>query len=484
MQLKQKIKAYILIIEAPYRLFGYFALGAVIVIHGFHEIRDDYTVLLIALLYPLIYALHTRLIRAFKQKNKKWNFPVISTVIDTFVLLLTLYYLKFNFLISFFAMITILFAIYINYRKNIILYILGVFFLISLIITGYNLIDIKKELMDINSTRLVLNLFLFTAFIFFGVYLLTEKITESRKRELEYRQKLLQYLDFSHQISHYTPPQLWQAIFRGEYQAKLEYKRKKLTIFFSDIQGFTELSEKLIAEDLAYILNEYLAHMTVIATQYNATIDKFMGDGILLFFGDMDSQGIERDARNCVDMAIAMRQQMKILRERWKNMGHPELHIRMGISTGYCHVGNYGSAERMAYTLVGREVNLASRIQSDALVDEILLSDSTYQLVSNDFLCIEKEPIRYKGIAEPIRTWQVVERYESSSRYNTHRWFDFEYKGFHLILDLNEVRHMEYNLLINTLEEMIARIKLQDKLTNKDGVVELTDKDRIIEDKT
>lgn len=224
--------------------------------------------------------------------------------------------------------------------------------------------------------------------------------------------------------------------------------------------------------------------MTIIATQYNATIDKFMGDGILLFFGDMDSQGVEKDALNCVDMAIAMRQQMKILRERWKNMGHPELHIRMGISTGYCHVGNYGSAERMVYTLVGREVNLASRIQSNASVDEILLSDSTYQLVSNDFLCIEKAPIRYKGIAEPIRTWQVVERYESSSRYNTHHWFDFEYKGFHLILDLNEVKHMEYNLLINTLEEMIARIKLQDKLTNKDGVVELTSKDRIMEDKS
>lgn len=480
MRLKQNIQLFVQNIKAPYRLLGYWSLGAVAVIYHFH--RDDFQISLLIFggLYPIAYVLHMQLILSLKIRYKKWNLPVLSTAIDTFVFLLTLLYIQFNFIISFFATIMVLYAIYINYKKTFILHILSIVFLITLVLVGYGLVDIKKDVEEIESTKFILYLFILTTFVFSGIYLLSEKMLQGRKRELEYKKQLTHYMDFAQQISHYTPPQLWQAILRGEYQAKVEYKRKKLTIFFSDIQGFTELSEKLIAEDLAYILNEYLAHMTMIATRYNATIDKFMGDGILLFFGDMDSQGIEKDARNCVDMAIAMRQQMKILRERWKQMGHPALHIRMGISTGYCHVGNYGSGERMAYTLVGREVNLASRIQSNASVDEILLSDSTYQLVSNDFLCIEKEPLRYKGIAEPIRTWQVVERYESSSPYNTHQWFDFEYKGFHLILDLNEVKHMEYNLLINTLEEMVARIKLQDKLTNKDGIVELTEKDKIV----
>ncbi len=155
---------------------------------------------------------------------------------------------------------------------------------------------------------------------------------------------------------------------KGESEAKIEYKRKKLTIFFSDIQGFTELSETLIPDDLAFLLNDYLSHMTEIAKQYEATVDKFMGDAILIFFGDPNSQGVEQDAKTCVDMAIAMRQQMKLLRERWVKMGYPPLHIRMGISTGYCHVGNYGAAHRMAYTIVGRDANLAARLQSAAEV--------------------------------------------------------------------------------------------------------------------
>ena len=88
----------------------------------------------------------------------------------------------------------------------------------------------------------------------------------------------------------------------ADTEAKIEYKRKKITVFFSDIQGFTELSETLIPDDLAFVLNDYLSHMTEIAKQYGATIDKFMGDAILIFFGDPDSQGVEQDAKNCIDM--------------------------------------------------------------------------------------------------------------------------------------------------------------------------------------
>ncbi|WP_353140546.1 adenylate/guanylate cyclase domain-containing protein [Acinetobacter pragensis] len=299
------------------------------------------------------------------------------------------------------------------------------------------------------------------------------------KKKDHYFDQMNRYMEFANQLSRYAPVQLWQSIMKGESEAKIEYKRKKLTIFFSDIQGFTELSETLIPDDLAFLLNDYLSHMTEIAKQYEATVDKFMGDAILIFFGDPHSQGVEQDAKVCLEMAMVMRQQMKLLRERWIKMGYPPLHIRMGISTGYCHVGNYGAAHRMAYTIVGRDANLAARLQSAAEVDEILISDDTHQLVKNDYLCAPKAPIYLKGIKGPVRTWQVMEKY-SSKKTDYQRWFDYEYKGFHLLLNLDEVQNFEYPELILVLEKMIKRLQTQQKMTNSEGIVKLNLEDEVI----
>lgn len=299
------------------------------------------------------------------------------------------------------------------------------------------------------------------------------------KREYYYNQ-MNRYMEFANQLSRYAPLQLWQSIMKGESEAKIEYKRKKMTVFFSDIQGFTELSETLIPDDLAYLLNDYLSHMTEIAKQYEGTVDKFMGDAILIFFGDPNTQGVEQDAKTCVEMAMVMRQQMKLLRERWIKMGYPPLHIRMGISTGYCHVGNYGAAHRMAYTIVGRDANLAARLQSAAAVDEILISDDTYNLIKSDYLCAPKSPIYLKGIQGPVRTWQVMEKY-TSQKTDYQRWFDYEYKGFHLLLNLDEVQNFEYPELITVLDKMIKRIQTQQKLTNSQGIVKLKLEDEVIQ---
>jgi len=295
-----------------------------------------------------------------------------------------------------------------------------------------------------------------------------------------YFDQMNRYMEFANQLSRYAPVQLWQSIMKGESEAKIEYKRKKLTIFFSDIQGFTELSETLIPDDLAFLLNDYLSHMTEIAKKYEATVDKFMGDAILIFFGDPHSDGVEQDAKNCLEMSISMRQQMKLLRERWIKMGYPPLHIRMGISTGYCHVGNYGANHRMAYTIVGRDANLAARLQSAAEVDEILISEDTHNLIKNDYLCAPKEPIFLKGIKAPVRTWQVMEKY-AFQKVEYQRWFDYEYKGFHLLLNLDEVQNYDYPELLHVLEKMIKRIQTQQQLTNSQGIVKLKLEDEVIE---
>mgnify|MGYP003466799634 FL=1 len=311
-----------------------------------------------------------------------------------------------------------------------------------------------------------------------SVYQARRVYVASQKREYYYSQ-MNRYMEFANQLSRYAPQQLWQSIMKGETEAKIEYKRKKMTIFFSDIQGFTELSETLIPDDLAFVLNDYLSHMTEIAKQYEATVDKFMGDAILIFFGDPTTQGVEQDAKTCVEMAMAMRQQMKILRERWIKMGYPALHIRMGVSTGYCHVGNYGAAHRMAYTIVGRDANLAARLQSAADVDEILISDETYQLIKDDFLCAPKQPMELKGIQQPVKTWQVMEKHNARQT-EYQRWFDYEYKGFHLLLNLDEVQNYEYSQLIQVLEKVIQRIQTQQELINANGVVRLSLDDEVV----
>lgn len=199
--------------------------------------------------------------------------------------------------------------------------------------------------------------------------------------------------------------------------------------------------------------------MTEIAKQYEATVDKFMGDAILIFFGDPNSQGVEQDAKSCVEMAIAMRQQVIATRTLEKN-GLSSITYSHGNKYGILsHVGNYGASHRMAYTIVGRDVNLAARLQSAAEVDEILIADDTHQLIKNEFLCVPKVPIYLKGIQGPVKTWQVMEKF-TGKKSDTQKWFDFEYKGFHLVLNFEEVQNYEYPELVEILEKMIQEIKL------------------------
>ena len=268
------------------------------------------------------------------------------------------------------------------------------------------------------------------------------------------------YLTLANKLARYAPTQLWQSIARGESEAKIDNKRKKLTIFFSDIQGFTELSEQLLPDDLAFILNDYFEHMTDIARRYGGTVDKYMGDAILIFFGDPESNGVKEDATSCVNMAIAMLNEMKILRERWKRLGYVGLHIRIGINTGYCHVGNFGTRSRMSYTIVGRDANLAARLQTAAEIDQILISESTYHFVKDSFTCIKKGDLNLKGLGEPVATWQIIGKQQAQQA--SHRWLDYELQGFNLQLDLNELKPYEGAKAIQILEQVTKRLKLEE----------------------
>jgi adenylate cyclase len=213
----------------------------------------------------------------------------------------------------------------------------------------------------------------------------------------------------SAKLAKYLSRQVYDSIFTGRTDVKVESYRKELTVFFSDIQGFTDLTDRLEAERLSELLNSYLSEMALIADEHGGTIDKFIGDGIMIFFGDPETSGRKADALACVRMALAMRTRVTELCTSWVDLtDSTELKIRMGINTGFCTVGNFGSEDRMDYTIVGGPVNVASRLESAALADQILISHETYSLVKDDIYCRPVGDIRVKGISHELRTYEVV----------------------------------------------------------------------------
>jgi len=213
----------------------------------------------------------------------------------------------------------------------------------------------------------------------------------------------------SSKLAKYLSPQLYRSIFSGQQAVHIQSQRKRLTVFFSDIVGFTHTTDTMESEELTTLLNDYLNEMSKIALKYGGTIDKFIGDAIMIFFGDPESRGEQEDALACVSMAIAMRDRLKDLQQIWeqeKGFTQP-FKIRIGIATGYCTVGNFGSEERMDYTIIGGYVNLASRLEQHAKPDQILISHETYALIKKQIYCQAQDSIQVKGISQAVKTYQV-----------------------------------------------------------------------------
>ncbi|MEM7169809.1 MAG: adenylate/guanylate cyclase domain-containing protein [Pseudomonadota bacterium] len=239
-------------------------------------------------------------------------------------------------------------------------------------------------------------------------------ITELKQREEELAKKSSALEQLSNQLAKYLSPQVYESIFRGKQEVTVASDRKKLTVFFSDIADFTETADKLQSEELTHLLNHYLNEMSQIALAHGATIDKYVGDAILIFFGDPESRGVKEDALACVKMAIAMREKMESLQWHWRDSGiEKPLRCRMGIHTDYCTVGNFGSEDRLDYTIIGGGVNTASRLETSASPGDILISYETYSQVKDQISCQESGTIKVKGLAYPVITYQVIDSYEN-----------------------------------------------------------------------
>lgn len=265
----------------------------------------------------------------------------------------------------------------------------------------------------------------------------------------------------AHNSAKYLSPHVWQTIFSDKRTTKLGTQRKKLTVFFSDIKGFAELSEELEAEALTDLLNNYLNEMSKIAIKYGATIDKFIGDSIMIFFGDPDTKGAKKDAVAAVSMAIEMRKHMKVLRQYWRAQGVDKpLEIRMGINTGYCTIGSFGSGMRMDYTIIGREVNIASRLECAAETNEILISNETHSLTKDVIMARDKGQITVKGFSRPVQVYQVVDfRRDLGADCS---YVEHELPGFSMYLDANNIQNYDKERVIEALTE--AAEGLRDKV--------------------
>lgn len=267
---------------------------------------------------------------------------------------------------------------------------------------------------------------------------LAQKAKSLKKLNDEVKTKNEQLQALSNKLAKYLSRQVYTNIFEGKKDVKIESYRKKLTIFFSDIQGFTELTDRVESEVLTSALNKYLNEMSKIAVDHGGTIDKYIGDAIMIFFGDPESLGEKEDAVACIKMAIAMKKKLREMRHDWDVLGiSSPLRIRMGVNTGYCTVGNFGSDERLDYTIVGGAVNLASRLETAATIDEILVSEDTFSLIKDVVVCEANEEINVKGISFPIRTYTVNDLIETLDEEHEH--MKAQLKGFNLSIDFQQL---------------------------------------------
>ncbi|MBU6431765.1 MAG: adenylate/guanylate cyclase domain-containing protein [Nitrospirae bacterium] len=208
----------------------------------------------------------------------------------------------------------------------------------------------------------------------------------------------------------YMAAEVVDEIMRNPEAIRLGGERKELSVFFSDVAGFTSLSEQLDPETLVELLNKYLSAMTDIILRHRGNVNKYLGDGIMAIFGA--PRGDPNHASLACFAALDSQSELARLREQWKAEGQPEISARIGINSGWLVVGNMGSQARMEYTVMGDTVNLASRLEgANKFYDTlILLGPRTYELAAQDIEAREVDLMRVKGKKEPVVVFELLAR--------------------------------------------------------------------------
>ncbi len=206
----------------------------------------------------------------------------------------------------------------------------------------------------------------------------------------------------------YLSKDLVREIVEHEDELKLGGEKRTITVFFSDVRGFTTMSEKLQPEELVHLLNAYLTAMTKIILKHKGTVDKFIGDAIMAFWNAPLPE--EQHAQRACEAAIEQVRQLRMLRGQWQREGLPLIEIGCGMHTGEAIVGNMGSEDRFDYTAMGDTVNLGSRLEglTKTYGVDIILSEKTYALVKEQFTCRKLDVVRVKGKNIPVVIYELL----------------------------------------------------------------------------
>jgi adenylate cyclase len=224
----------------------------------------------------------------------------------------------------------------------------------------------------------------------------------------KYYFELAEKLRIKHAFQHYVTASVVNEILKNPDKLNLHGEERNLTIFFSDIEGFTTLSEGMSPLDVVSLLNEYLSEMTEVIFKYDGLLDKYEGDAIMAVFGaPVDQKDHAIRACRC---ALENQKALARLREKWRQEGKPEIKARIGINTGVVVVGNMGSTMRFDYTVIGDNVNLAARLETanKLFQSEILISDATAELVESAILSRRLGKLKVAGKDKQVYVYEAL----------------------------------------------------------------------------
>jgi adenylate cyclase len=211
----------------------------------------------------------------------------------------------------------------------------------------------------------------------------------------------------------YVSQRVVEQLVKNPEMANPSGRKERLTMFFSDVRGFTSMSEKMEPQEVQQLLSEYFTEMTRILFKHGGTLDKFMGDAVMAFFGNPEPQ--PDHALRAVLMALEMQEAVAQLNQKWAAGGRRTIGVGMGLDTGDVTVGNLGSKDFLDYTVIGDHVNLACRLEQNAKAGEIIITQATYDEVKTAVEVEAMEPMRVKGKSEPIPIYRVLRRLPAGS---------------------------------------------------------------------
>jgi class 3 adenylate cyclase len=216
-------------------------------------------------------------------------------------------------------------------------------------------------------------------------------------------------IEQAQRLQRYLPRQLVERVLRGEIVVSGQHERRKVTILFADMQGFTDLSDRIEAEELGELVNEYFAVMADAVFRHGGTLLDFIGDAVMVVFGAPEAPRPGEDARRAIALALDIQRAVAVWAQSWRQRGLDRAPaVRIGVHSGYATVGTFGTSDRTEYAAIGRTTNIAARVQTAAQPGTLLVTWATRALAGEEFTYLSRGQMQAKGVHAPIELFEVL----------------------------------------------------------------------------